>query len=125
MSENVLESFLGSEPEEEDAALPEIGPVGADAAAALALEQGPRSPELEQETTGYFRDQRQVLKKQARMLDVQMEHLHEQRTLNLKHMRVRRWRESMQLGFQLFLALVATAVGLGLLVMLHDAFTSR
>jgi tetratricopeptide (TPR) repeat protein len=125
MSENVLESFLGSEPEEEDGALPEIGPIGADAAAALALEQGSKSPELEQETTGYFRDQRQVLKKQARMLDVQMEHLHEQRTLNLRHMRVRRWRETLQLGFQVFIAFAATVIGLGIMVMLYDAFTSK
>lgn len=119
MADGLLEEFLGSasEEDEEIAADSGVDPVD-ETARALALERGAKSTEVDRETVAFLR-------KQGQMLDIQMEHLHEQRGLNLRHMRVRRWRETLQLGTQVFIALVAAVAGIGLLVMLYDAFTTH
>ena len=127
MAENLLEGALGEEPEAEEAA--------PDAAAAavpvdqtaniLALGRRGKGAALDKETIAYLSDQRAMLVKQGRMLDIQMEHLHEQRRLNLAHLRVRGWRDGLQLAFQLILAVVGGAFVLALAVMFYDAFTSR
>ncbi|MDB5419383.1 MAG: hypothetical protein JWP50_2802, partial [Phenylobacterium sp.] len=95
----------------------EVGAADA-AATALALGHGARSATVERETIAY-------LKKQGRLADIQMEHLGEQRGLNLKRLRVKRWRETLQLGFQLFLVVGAGVIGVGFAVMLRDAFSAQ
>ena len=127
MTESFVENVIGSGREDQEGFVPEVTPVGSDqTATALALEQqGTKSPEVEQETVAYLKKQSQVLEKQGRMLDLQMEHLHEQRALNLRHLRFRRWRESLQIGVQVFLILTATVIGLGVAIILYDAFTSK
>ena len=124
MAEGPFEGAFGEEAEaEEIAAEPSIG--SDQTAHILALSGRGKGRGVERETEAYLRDQREIVKKQGRMLEIQMEHLHEQRGLNLRHMKVRHWRESLQLAFQLWLAVVVGAIVLGLAVMLYDAFTSR
>src|SRR5665213_632552 len=49
------------------------------------------------------------LKKQGRLTDLQTEHLHEQRQLQLTHLRVRRWKDRLSLALQ-SLGILAGAV---------------
>ena len=51
-----------------------------------------------------------VLEEQARFLRLQSEHLHEQRELQLAHLRVRRWRDRLWLTLQALTILVGLAV---------------
>ena len=85
MTEGLLEGLLGSDAEADESGVEPGAEAATQAAMAVAL-QHPRSPGLENETAAFLRDQR-------KMLHLQMEHLHEQRELNLRHLRVRRWRE--------------------------------
>ena len=126
MAENLLEGALGEEPEAEEAApdVAAIAPVD-QTANILALGRRGKGAAVDKETVAYLRDQRGMLVKQGRMLDIQMEHLHEQRRLNLAHLRVRGWRDGLQLAFQLALAIVGGAFVVALAVMFYDAFTSR
>jgi tetratricopeptide (TPR) repeat protein len=128
VAENLLKGLAGKDPPDEivggDA---EITPPDA-VATTLALKDRlgkVKGDKIDQEAINYFRDQREVLHRQAKMLELQMEHLHEQRTLNIRHMRIRNWRETMQLSLQIFLAVAATVIGIGAVVMLFDAFNSR
>ena len=70
-------------------------------------------------------DLKAYLKRQARLVELQTEHLHEQRMVLLSSLRIRRTTDRLKLGMQLFFILVATALGLGAAVMVFDAFNSR
>jgi hypothetical protein len=70
-------------------------------------------------------DLKAYLKRQARLVELQTEHLHEQRMVLLSSLRIRRTTDRLKLGMQLFFILVATAIGLGVAVMVFDAFNSR
>jgi tetratricopeptide (TPR) repeat protein len=87
-------------------------------AAALAAEAIKSDPALAEEASAYFR-------KQSHLIEIQTEHLHEQRALNLSLLKLRRFDERLKLGLRLFVILVATAIGLGVLMMVRDAITSR
>ncbi len=114
----VLGRLHGGE-EAEEAAEADVPPVvGEPAAMALAVEAANFDAELAASAAGYFR-------LQTRFVEIQTEHLHEQRALNLRHLRVRRWREALQLAVQISVVTVAALLALGLLVMLHDALVSR
>ncbi|MEO8811286.1 MAG: hypothetical protein ABI376_00040 [Caulobacteraceae bacterium] len=67
---------------------------------------------------GAAREAAGFLAKQSRMLDIQMEHLHEQRSLTLSHLRLRRANEALRVAFQGLIILVGLLVlaGVGLLV---------
>lgn len=71
------------------------------AAVAIALERR-SSAEVDVEAAAFLRDQR-------RLVNLQAEHLHEQRVLQLAHLRVRRWKDRMSLSLQA-LAVVAGAI---------------
>ena len=119
MAENAIGALLGGESED----VPEGGeapvPIGLDpAAAAVAVMAADDDPTLSAEAAAYFR-------KQARLVDIQTEHLHEQRAVGLSHLKLRRLNEAFKVGTQLFFALGATLLGIGALVMLSDAITSR
>ena len=90
------------EAEEEAAESPALA-----AGLADALVLGHGAAEGARETGAY-------LAAQTRLLGVQLEHMHEQRMLQLEHLRVRRWRERLQLSLQLLLwagaALIAAGV---------------
>lgn len=87
-------------------------------AAALAAEAAKNNPELAQEASDYFR-------KQSRLVEIQTEHLHEQRAVNLQLLKLRRFDERLRVGLRLFVILVATAIGVGAVMMARDAVTSR
>jgi tetratricopeptide (TPR) repeat protein len=125
MGEGLLGGILGDEPE-----TPEVesaqAPSGAEAfAAAVAAIASHQDPEVARETSAFLRDQ-------SRLLQVQKKHLEEEHALRLAHLRnqlreerIRRMGLRLRVAFQLFIALVATAIGAGILVMLRDAVTSR
>jgi tetratricopeptide (TPR) repeat protein len=98
----------GAEPANDvDGASP---PLGGPDGAAVAVALGARGPELAPEAAEFLR-------KQSRMLDVQMEHLHEQRALQIdhlkqqdKHLRLRFFGDRLRIGLQLL------GVGFGLVL---------
>jgi len=101
---------LGEEPEEEaPGRLP---------AASLA-------DSLARSTAGDSKEARLYLKDARRMIQLQIETLHEARLLDLRHLRTRRWRDGLQLAFQLLGVGIAAVIGLAIAIMLRDAFTSR
>jgi tetratricopeptide (TPR) repeat protein len=87
-------------------------------AAALAAEAAKSDPELAQEASAYFR-------KQSHLVEVQTEHLHEQRVVNLALLKLKRFGERLRVGLQLFFILVATAIGIGGVIMFRDAVHSH
>ena len=87
-------------------------------AAALAAEAAKSDPELAQKASAYF-------DKQSHLVEVQTEHLHEQRAITLQLLKLKRFGERLRVGLQVFVILVATGIGIGIVVMLRDAFTSR
>jgi len=87
-------------------------------AAALAAEASRNNPELAQAASAYFR-------KQSHLVEIQTEHLHEQRIVNLQLLKLRRLGERLRVGLQVFFVLAATAIGLGAVLMLRDAINSR
>jgi tetratricopeptide (TPR) repeat protein len=87
-------------------------------AAALAAETARSDPELAREASAYFRNQ-------SRLVEIQTEHLHEQRVVNLQLLKLKRFGERLKVGLQVFVILVATVIGIGVAVLIHDALSSR
>ena len=61
------------------------------------------------------------LEKQTRLLDLQAEHLHEQRDLQLEHLKVRRWKDRLSLALQTLGIVVGAAIIIGLGVLAWQA----
>ena len=103
------------EPEAEvEASRDQAGP----AAVALALgraSRGAGGKAFDADAMAFLRDQR-------RLINLQTEHLHEQRDLTLAHLRVRRWKDRMSLALQALGVLVGTAFVIGLCVMALRAY---
>ncbi len=117
MAEGVVGAVLGGESEGEGGEA--AGAAGLDpAAAAGAMIAAERDPALAEKAGAYF-------DKQARLVEIQIEHLHEQGAFSLSHLKARRLGEWLKVGTQVFVILIATGLGLGLLSMLNDAITSR
>jgi hypothetical protein len=125
MAEGLLEGALGGEEEKPEVEAPE--PLaGIEAfAAAIAAKLAGSDPGVARKTEEFFADQSQLLK-------VQKRHLEEEHEARLHFLRgqarevdIRRFGLRLRVGFQLFLVLVATIIGLGAAVMIHDAVTSR
>jgi len=95
------------------------------ATAAPAPGEAARSPEVAQATLKLLRRQAAAADAQRRLLEIQGEHLHEQRDLILGHLRTRRWRDKLQLGLLLLSAAVALLVGAGLVLLMAGAVASR
>ena len=126
MAEGVLGGLLGGEEDRaEEAAFGETRS-GADAfAAALAADHAKYDPKVAMAAKAF-------LEKQARLLDAQTDELSEQRALRLSHLqsqsregKLRRFGQRIRNGMQVFTALIFTAIGVGLAVMIYDAFASR
>jgi tetratricopeptide (TPR) repeat protein len=125
MGEGIFSGILGDEDEKPEVEAPEtVG--GAEAfAAAIAHHASIQNPEVAKDTSAFLRGQ-------LHHMEVQTKHLEEEHGLRMAHLRnqlaeenVRRLGLRLRVGFQLFLVLVATAVGAGLLVVVYDAFHSR
>ena len=125
MAEGLLGGVLGGEEEKPEIEPPE-GPVGAQAfAAAVAAMAARQDPEVARKLGDFLSEQTQLLK-------VQKDQLRDEHPLRVGHLRnqlreegVRRFGLRLRVGFQLFIALLATAIGLGVAIMIRDAVTSR
>ncbi len=125
MAEGLLGGILGEEDEKPEIETREAA-AGAEAfAAAVAARLSGADPEVARNTVGFLRQQTELLK-------VQKEHLEAEHHLRLANLRnqlseqgLRRVGMRLRVAFQLFLALLGAAVGLGLIVMVYDAFHSR
>ena len=107
---SLVEGLAGAGEAEDELGLGATSPL----ADALAL----RDAGDTEEARAYLRDAR-------RMIGVQIEDLVEQRALQTSHLRLRRFTERLKAATQVLIVLIAAVVGIGLLVMLSDAFTSR
>ncbi len=73
---------------------------------------------MDVEAAAFLRDQR-------RLINLQAEHLHEQRELQLTHLRVRRWKDRMSLSLQVLAATAGAVVAIGFVVMAWHARTEH
>ncbi len=126
MGEGALGGLLGGEEDSPEIEGADASLLMADAfAAAISANQSSADPAVAQAT-------RIFLDEQARLVRTQRLHLEEEHPLRLKHLygqstegTLRRIGQRIRIGLQVFTALVATAIGGGLLVMIYDAFQSR
>ena len=112
-----ISGILGAEPDAPvEGSVPEtaLDPT----AAAIAAKAAETDPELAQEATAYFRTQRHLV-------EVQTEHLHEQRAINLKLLKLKHFRERLKVGLQMFVILVATVIGIGALLLIRNAIAAH
>jgi tetratricopeptide (TPR) repeat protein len=125
MAEGMLGGILGDEDEKPQVDAPEAL-AGAEAfASAVAARLAGGDPEVARRTADFLVDQSQLLK-------VQTKHLEDEHALRLAHLghqahllRGQRLGQVLRIGFQVFVALVGTVVGVGFAILLHDAMTSR
>jgi hypothetical protein len=87
-------------------------------AAALAAEASKSNPELAEKASAYF-------VKQSCLVEIQTEHLHEQRAVSLQLLKLKRFDERLRVALRLFVILVATVVGIGALIMIRDAIADH
>ena len=125
MAEGLLGGILGDDDDRPQVESPE-GAAGAEAfATAVAARLSANDPGVAQKTQLF-------LEKQARLLEVQTRHLEDEHAARLHFLRgqarevdLRRAGLRLRVGFQLFLVLFATVIGIGIALMIHDAVTSR
>jgi tetratricopeptide (TPR) repeat protein len=116
--ERSLFGRIGGE-EEQEAAEADAGAAPLDpSAAALAMGAAQLDPMLAAKAGVYF-------DKQAKLVAIQSEHLHEQREVLLSQLKLKRLGERLRVGTQFFFACVAGLFVVYLVVMLHDAVVSR
>src|ERR1700704_5248331 len=126
MAEELLGGILGAGEEDQ----PEVeGPDPLIATEAFAAAVAAR---LSGNDPGVARETEEFLRHQSHLLKIQAEHLVDEHALRVTHLRnqleeegVRWFSLRLRIAFQIFVALVATVLGLGVLVLLRDAFTSR
>ncbi len=125
MAEGMLGGILGGGEEKPEVEAPEALASVEAFAAAVAAKLAGNDPGVARKTETF-------LDKQAQLLETQNTHLKDEHALRVAHLRnqlreekVRRFGLRLRVGFQLFLALVGTVIGIGGAVMIYDAFTSR
>lgn len=112
----MAEGFLPEEEAEEEEAEIQSATDGFATSLAYDIARGPGH--AEEEARAFLRDQR-------KMLNVQLEHLHEQRAILISRLKANRMGAWFKVCFQMFTALTATCIGGLLLTMLVDAFNSK
>jgi tetratricopeptide (TPR) repeat protein len=125
VAEGLLEGALGGAEDKPEVEAPETS-TGVEAfAAAIAAKLAGNDPQVARDTSAF-------LKKQAQLLAIQAEHLKDEHEARLHFLRgqarevdIRRFGLRLRVGFQLFLVLVASVIGVGIVVMIHDAVASR
>jgi tetratricopeptide (TPR) repeat protein len=125
MAEGLLGAVLGDEeerPEIEPAEVQISAQAFAAAVAAIASRQD----------LGVARKTETFLEKQSQLLETQHQHLQSEHALRTAHLRnqlseenLRRLGLRLRPSFQLLVASIALAIGVGVLLMIHDALTSR
>jgi tetratricopeptide (TPR) repeat protein len=125
MAEGLLSGILAEDTEKPDVEATETLGVADAFAAAVAAKLAGTDPEVARETAAFLREQSRLVNIQA----AQLEDEHEARLHYLRgqarEVHLRRFGLLLRVGFQLFVALFATAIGVGLVVMLRDSITSR
>ncbi len=125
MAEGMLGGILGGEAGTTGIEAPQ-SLAGAEAfAAAVAERLSTSDPQVARDTSDF-------LKKQAQLLETQRRHLEQEHAARLQYLTgqarevdIRRFELRLRVGFQLFIALFATVIGIGLGLLIHDALTSR
>ena len=125
MAESMLGGILGGDDDKPEVEAPETL-AGADGfAAAVAARLSASDPEVARDTSAF-------LQKQAQLLDTQRRYLEDEHTARLHYLQgqarevdIRRFGLRMRVAFQVFIALIATVIGLGIAFMIHDAVESR
>ena len=125
MAEGLLSGILGEEDEKAEVETPDAMAGAESFASAVAAKLAGNDPEVARRTSDFLIDQSQLLR-------VQKRHLEEEHEARLHFLRgqarevdIRRFGLRLRVGFQLFLVLVATVIGIGLTILLHDVITSR
>lgn len=125
MAEGLLGGVLGDEDQKPEVEAPEALASAEAFAAAVAAKLSGNDPGVARKTEDFLIEQTQLLK-------VQREHLKAEHALRVAHLRnqlreenVRRFSLRLRVGFQLFIVLVTTVIGIGIAVMIRDAVTSR
>jgi tetratricopeptide (TPR) repeat protein len=115
MAEGLLEGVLGGEEEQKAASTT----VGAEAfAAAVAANLSNHSPEVAAETVTFLRKQTELLEAQRKSVETEHEYFEVEWGPRLLALRLRT-------GFQIFLVLFATVIGVGLAIVIYSAVHSR
>jgi tetratricopeptide (TPR) repeat protein len=125
MAEGMLGGVLGGEDDKPEVEAPE-SLAGADGfAAAVAARLSASDPEVARDTSAF-------LKKQAQLLDTQRRYLEDEHAARLHYLQgqarevdIRRFGLRLRVAFQVFIALIATVIGVGIALMIHDAVESR
>ena len=125
MAESLLGGILGDDEEKPEVEAPEAL-AGTEAfAAAVAARLAGSDPEVARDTSAFLRDQSHLLRVQAKYLE-------DEHTARLHYLRgqarevdIRRFGLRLRIGFQSLIALIATVIGIGVAIMIHDAVTSR
>jgi tetratricopeptide (TPR) repeat protein len=114
MAEGLLEGVLGGEEEKIDPTEGGTGPI----VAAIAANLANQNPEVAAETAAMFREQTQLLKSQRKNVEAEYEFFEAEWGPRLLALRLRT-------GFQIFFALFATVIGIGLAIVIYSAVQSR
>jgi len=114
MAEGLLEGVLGGEEEKIDPTVGGTEPIVAAVAANLASQ----NPEVAAKTAAMFEEQTQLLRLQRKNVEAEYEFFESEAGPRLLVLRLRA-------GFQLFFALFATVIGVGLAIVIYSATQSR
>jgi tetratricopeptide (TPR) repeat protein len=125
MAEGLIGGMLGGEDEKPEIEAPEALANAEAFAAAVAARLSASDPEVARETAAF-------LKQQTQLLETQNRHLEQEHPARLHYLRgqarevdIRRFALRLRLAFQIFLILLATAIGIFALVMVRDAITDH
>ena len=91
-----------------------VGPISPTAAMAIGVHKGRAGAKPDPEFDAFLR-------KQARLIDIQTEHLHEQRELTLSRLRLGRWKDRVSLALQALTVTVGVAIAGAVVVMAWQA----
>jgi tetratricopeptide (TPR) repeat protein len=125
MTEGLLGGILGEEDENSEVEATETLASAEAFAAAVVARLSASDPEVARDTSAFLQEQTQLLK-------VQKDHLKDEHALRLKRLsgqaregKLRRVGIRIRIAFQVFLALVATVIGIIAAVAIRDAVTSK
>ena len=125
MAEGVLEGILGGEGAEETEGESVSTAVSDGVAMAAALDGARHDPKLARKLGGYVDRQAALADHQTRLIQLQTEHLHEQRMLTLSHLRWRRFSDRMKAVLQIMTAVVGLGIAMGVGWMAWSASQER
>ncbi|MES2151242.1 MAG: tetratricopeptide repeat protein [Pseudomonadota bacterium] len=113
----VVAGILGGGEHEEKHAEAMAAPAD-DMATAVMMDAARFDPDLSKEAKEYLR-------KQGVLVDHQLHHFDEEHRLSIGAAKRKRFSDHLRISFQMFLALLGAGIGIGAIIMTHDAFTSR